>query len=90
MVEVAKIYTNEQKYDGTNGSFNYKLTIFLDIYRRIKLPEEAFMRAFPTILKGLALDYFYNALLLQRTYQEAYNNIRGFFKGPGYYKRNLD
>ena len=43
------------------------------------------MRAFPTMLKGLALDRYYNALLSQRTYQEACDNIRGFFEGPGYY-----
>jgi hypothetical protein len=30
--EIAKIYTEEQKYNGTNGSFDHKLTIFLDIY----------------------------------------------------------
>jgi hypothetical protein len=48
------------------------------------------MRAFPTMLKGLALDHFYNALLSQCTYQEACDNIRGFFEGPGYYRRNLD
>ena len=90
MADVAKIYTDEQKYDGTNGSFDHKLTIFLDICKRADVPEEALMRAFPTMLKGLALDRYYNALLSQRTYQEAYNNIRGFFKGPGYYRRNLD
>jgi CO dehydrogenase/acetyl-CoA synthase epsilon subunit len=64
MIEVAKIYTNKQKYNGTNGSFNYKLTIFLDIYNRVELLEEALIRAFPTMLKGLALDRYYNALLL--------------------------
>jgi hypothetical protein len=48
------------------------------------------MRAFPTMLKGLALNHFYNASLSQCTYLEAYNNIRSFFKGPSYYKRNLD
>jgi hypothetical protein len=29
--EIAKIITDEQKYDGTNGSFDHKYTIFLDI-----------------------------------------------------------
>ncbi len=56
----------------------------------MELPQEALMRAFPAMLKGLALDHFYNALLSQRTYQKAYDNIRGFFKGPGYYRRNLN
>ena len=27
----------EQKYDGTNGSFDYKLMIFLDIYNKVEL-----------------------------------------------------
>jgi hypothetical protein len=42
--------------------------IFLNIYKRADVLEEALMRAFPTILKGLALDRYYNALLSQRTY----------------------
>jgi hypothetical protein len=59
-----KIYTNKQKYNNINNSFNYKLIIFLDIYKRIELLEEALISAFPIILKGLALDYYYNTLLL--------------------------
>ena len=48
------------------------------------------MRAFPTILKGLAQDHFYNNQLSQRTYEVAYTNIHNFFKGPEYQRRNLD
>jgi hypothetical protein len=88
--EVAKIYTEAQKYNGTNGSFDQKLTIFLDICQCIELPEEVLVRAFPTILKGLVQDHFYNNQLFQYIYKEAYINIRSFFKGPGYYYRNLD
>jgi len=83
--EVAKIYTEAQKYNGTNSSFDQKLAIFLDICQRIELPEEALVRAFPTILKGLAQDHFYNNQLSQRTYKEACTNICSFFEGPGYY-----
>ena len=64
MVEVAKIYIEEQKYNSVNNSFNYKLVIFLDIYKRIELLEDTLLRAFLTMLKGLALDYYYNTLLL--------------------------
>ena len=42
------------------------------------------------MLKGLALNYFYNTKLLQRTYLKAYNNICSFFKGLSYYRHNLD
>ena len=64
MAEVAKIYIEEQKYNGVNSSFNHKLAIFLDICKRVELPEDALLRAFPTMLKGLALDRYYNVLLL--------------------------
>jgi hypothetical protein len=87
---VAKIYTDELKYNSTNSSFDYKLTIFRDICDRVKLLEEGYMRVFLTMLKGLALDHFYNALLLQHTFQEACDNICGFFKGLSYYRRNLN
>jgi hypothetical protein len=88
--EVAKIYSEVQKYNGTNSSFDHKLTIFLDICQYIELPEEVLARAFPTILKGLVQDHFYNNQLSSRIYKEAYINIRSFFKGPGFHYRNLD
>jgi hypothetical protein len=31
-MEVAKIYIEEQKYNSSNSSFDYKLVIFYDIY----------------------------------------------------------
>jgi hypothetical protein len=65
--EVAKIITEEQKYDGTNGSFDHKYTIFIDICRRVALPEVALTRAFPTMLKGLALDQYYTNNLSGKT-----------------------
>jgi hypothetical protein len=88
--EIAKIVTNDQKYDGTNGSFNQKQTIFHDICRRVELPKEAIMRAFPIMLKGLAQDHFYNHRLSERTYDEACENIRGFFEGPAAQRSALD
>src|SRR5450432_2959538 len=88
--EVAKIYTEEQKYDGVNGSFDLKLAIFLDICQRVDLPANYLLRAFPTMLKGLALDHFYNNQLSSLTYEEACNSTRNFFEGPGYQRRNLD
>ena len=89
---MAKIYIKEQKYGGPSGSssFDYKLTIFHDICQRVELPQEAIMRAFPTMLKGLAQDHFYNSKLSNRTFEDACTNIRNFFKGPGFHRRNLD
>ena len=50
---IAKIYTDNQKYNKVNNSFNFKLTIFYNIYKRSGLPLKGYIMAFPSILKGL-------------------------------------
>ena len=50
---MAKIYINSQKYNRVRKSFNFKLTIFKNIYRRAGLQLNNYIIAFPTILKGL-------------------------------------
>ena len=47
------MYTKEQKYSSVNKSFNYKLKIFYNIYKRARLSNTAYINAFPTMLKGL-------------------------------------
>jgi len=51
---IAKIYIDNQKYNRVNNSFNFKLTIFYNIYNRSGLLPEGYIVAFPSILKGLA------------------------------------
>jgi hypothetical protein len=86
---VAKMYTDSQKYDGVSESFDFKLTIFEDICRRAGLQPDGYMIAFPTMLKGLAQDHYYNRGLSARTYAEACTHIRNFFEGPEFYRKNL-
>jgi len=59
IANAAKIYIEEQKYSGINKSLNYKLIIFYNIYNQADVPQEAYLKAFPTMLKGLALEHFY-------------------------------
>ena len=40
-------------------SFNFKLAIFYNIYRRVNILYKAKAKAFPIMLKGLVLDFFY-------------------------------
>jgi hypothetical protein len=56
---IIKIYTEESKYRGNRNSFNFKLAIFHNIYRHANIPYKAKTKAFPMMLKGLALDFFY-------------------------------
>jgi len=51
---IAKIYTDDQKYDRVSNSFDFKLTIFYNICKRSGLPLEGYVVAFPSMLKGLA------------------------------------
>ena len=53
------MYIEESKYGGNGDSFNFKLTIFYNIYRRTNILYKAKAKAFPIMLKGLALNFFY-------------------------------
>ena len=50
------MYIEEQKYSSSskNESLDYKLTIFYNICSRVDLLQELYVKAFSTILKGLA------------------------------------
>jgi hypothetical protein len=87
--EVSKIYTDDLKYDGT-GSLDRKLEIFIDICKRIGLSSEEIIRAFPIILKKLALDQYYGHKLGDRTYAQACKYLSGFFEGEQSYRSNLN
>ena len=56
---IIKIYTKESKYRGDGDSFNFKLTIFYNICGYADVLYKAKAKAFPIILKGLVLDFFY-------------------------------
>ena len=56
---IIKIYTKESKYGGNRDSFNFKLAIFYNIYGRVNILYKAKAKAFPIMLKGLALNFFY-------------------------------
>ena len=53
------MYTKKSKYRGDRDSFNFKLAIFYNIYGRANIPHKAKTKAFPIMLKGLVLDFYY-------------------------------
>ncbi len=63
------------KYNRISSHLDYKLIIFYNIYKRVDLLREVYIRAFPIILKGLAKAHYYNAILSRLSYFNAYNNI---------------
>ena len=84
------MYTDDQKYSNINKSFNYKLRIFYNIYKRFKLLLLGYTKVFLTILKGLIQDNYYNYKLSGRLFSNIYTHFHNFFKGPGYHHKNLN
>jgi hypothetical protein len=73
---IIKMYTEESKYRSNKDSFNFKLAIFYDIYRCADVPYKAKAKAFPIILKGLALDFFYlNNTINKSSFQDIYSAV---------------
>ena len=56
---IIKIYIEESKYRGNRDSFNFKLVIFYNIYGRTNILYKTKAKAFPIMLKGLILNFFY-------------------------------
>ena len=70
------MYTKESKYGNNKNNFNFKLAIFYNIYRRINILYKAKAKAFPIMLKGLVLNFFYlNNTINKLSFQDIYNAI---------------
>ena len=50
------MYIEDNKYSGEDNNFNFKLTIFYNLYSRAKV------KAYLIILRGLVLNYYYTNL----------------------------
>jgi hypothetical protein len=82
---IIKIYIKESKYRSDGNSFNFKLAIFHDICRHADVPYEAKAKAFPIMLKGLALNFFYsNNTINKSSFQDICSAVQTYFKGPEY------
>src|SRR6202030_871545 len=91
LANLAKLYTDELKYSGKNDNFKFKLTIFTDLCWKANIPKQEFSQAYSTILRGLALNYYYTNLKsnpLGVPFNKLCKAIYNYFKGPEY-KRDI-
>jgi hypothetical protein len=86
LANLAKLYTNEAKYSDENDSFSFKLTIFHDMCDRADVPQSVKLKAFLTMLKGLALDYYYLNMStdVSITFDEVCFSMRNYFEDAEY------
>ena len=91
LANLAKLYINKSKYSGENDNFDFKLTIFIDLYYKANILKQEFSQAYSTILRGLALNHYYTNLKskpLSVSFNKLYKAIYNYFKGLEY-KRNI-
>jgi hypothetical protein len=93
LANLAKMYTDESKYSGENDNFDYKLVIFNDMCSRVDIPDAIKARAYPTMLRSLALDHYYTTIKgAIQTYNLSFDQIcestRTYFEGSEY-KRGI-
>ena len=86
LANLAKMYTDEAKYSGEDDSFAFKLSIFHDVCTRADIPPEAKLKAFPIMLKGLALDYYYSNMSTHGSpsFDQICRSIQNYFEGAEY------
>ena len=75
------MYTDDQKYNSISNNFDYKLTIFYNIYKRVDVLERAYFKALLLMLSGLALDYYYNTRLAAFIFKDTCKSLYSFFRG---------
>jgi hypothetical protein len=88
---LAKLYTDEAKYNGENDNFDFKLTIFTDFCQKADILKQEFSQAYSIILRGLALNHYYTNLKsnpLSVSFDKLCEATRNYFKGSEY-KRDI-
>lgn len=82
-----KIYINNTKYNRYNDNFNLKLAIIHDIYLKADVLFKAKIKAFFTIIKGLAINYYYfniSIIAIPLNFDQICNFIQNYIRGAQY------
>ncbi len=88
---MTKLYTNETKYSEDNDNFSFKLIMFNDMCDRIDVSSEAKLKALLTMLKKLALNYYYSNVINNKaslTFDDVCVSIMSYFEDAEY-KRSI-
>ncbi|RAL68650.1 hypothetical protein DID88_007360 [Monilinia fructigena] len=69
---LAHLYTDNEKYSSEGDNFEYKFQIFISHCSRLDIQPQSIMRAFPTMLTGVALDFYHTNLEQTSMYYGGY------------------
>ena len=88
LATLAKMYTEESKYSRKDDNFNRKFIIFNNLYNRVGIPQEAKIKGFLMMLRGITLDFYYENKATYTTFNSICNAVHNHFKGLEY-KRGI-
>ncbi len=67
LINLIKLYSDQTKYSEENDNFSFKLIMFNDMCDRVDVSSEIKLKAFLTMLKKLALNYYYANIINSKT-----------------------
>jgi len=88
ITNLTKFYTDEVKYSGEQDNFDFKFEIFQNYCLRAGVPKQAYTIAIPTMLRGLALKYYFTHLKDFTLLENVCIGLKSYFEGDEY-KRDI-
>jgi Tfp pilus assembly protein PilE len=93
LINLTKLYSDETKYSEENDNFSFKLIMFNDMYDRVDVSSETKLKTFLTMLKRLALNYYYANVISNKTsftFDDVYISMTNYFEDAEYKKNILN
>ena len=88
---LSRSYTGEIKYADMDDSLDHQISISYELYSRNRITQDYHIKAFSTILKGIAADFYYSNLSrLPPSFECLYQIVKTNFKGEEYHQRTLN
>jgi hypothetical protein len=92
LVNLIKLYTDKAKYSEENDNFSFKLIMFNDMCDQVDVFFETKLKAFLTMLKRLAWNYYYANVTSSKndsfTFDDVCISIMSYFESAEY-KRSI-
>jgi hypothetical protein len=85
---ISKMIDGDMKYSGTNDALDHKINAFKDICETVNLPRSDYRKAMRLMLKGPALDHFFEHTNVI-TFNGMIASIREAFEGPDFKRSQL-
>ena len=88
ITNLAKLYTDKVKYSSKQDNFDFKFKIFQNYCLRAGVPKQAYIIAIPSMLRGLALKYYFTHLKDLNSLENICTGLKAYFEGDEY-KRDI-